>query len=195
MDKLKLESPTIEREKDALDYLKEFYDNNSEMNGSGGLQRYEDNYSGWLKKLSEDLTRIPDEDHVPAETYFLVRESDNRIVGMINIRLVLNQKLRDFGGNIGYSIRPSERRKGYNKVNLFLALCVCNKHGIESVLLGCDKDNPGSRKTIQALGGKLIREYYDSEKQMTIQDYSIDVNESLQKHKDQFSEMIAEYPN
>ena len=46
-------------------------------------------------------------------------ESDNKIVGMISIRLKLNKALWNFGGNIGYSIRPSERRKGYNKINLF----------------------------------------------------------------------------
>ena len=164
MDRLKLESPTIAREKDAFVFLKEFYNNNSEINGTGGLQRYEGNYSGWLKKLDEDLNRNPDEDRVPAETYFLVRESDNRIVGMINIRLVLNHKLWNYGGHIGYSIRPTERRKGYNKVNLYLALNVCKKRGLEVVLLDCDKDNPGSAKTMQALGGKLIYEYFDTKK-------------------------------
>ena len=57
------------------------------------------------------------EEKVPAETYFLVRKRDNKIVGMINIRLQLHEKLKEFGGNIGYSIRPTERRKGYNKIN------------------------------------------------------------------------------
>ena len=49
------------------------------------------------------------EEKVPAETYFLVRKSDNKIVGMINIRLQLNEKLKAFGGNIGYSIRPQRQ--------------------------------------------------------------------------------------
>ena len=46
---------------------------------------------------------------------FLVREVDNMIIGMVNIRLALNEKLKNRNGNIGYSIRPTQRRKGYNK--------------------------------------------------------------------------------
>lgn len=88
----------------------------------GGLYRYLDDYECWLKKLEEDYIRTPNEEKVPARTYFLVRENDKRIVDMINIRLALNEKLKKQGGHIGYSIRPTERRKGYNKINLYLGL-------------------------------------------------------------------------
>ena len=195
MDRLKLEFPTIAREKDALEYIEEFYNNGSEINGTGGLQRYMDNYSDWIEKINEDLNKEPDEERVPAETYFLVRESDDRIVGMINIRLALNHKLWNYGGHIGYGIRPSERRKGYNKINLYLALNVCANRGLEAVLLDCDKENLGSSKTMQALGGKIIYEYFDSEKNITIQNYVFDVKESLAKNKESFAKMIAKYPN
>ena len=122
MEKLKHVKPSKEYEQEALEYINEFYEYNSDINGTGGLQRYLDNYDGWLEKLEEDRTRIPNEEKVPAETYFLVRENDNKIVGMINIRLTLNENLKKFGGHIGYSIRPTERKKGYNKVNLYLGL-------------------------------------------------------------------------
>ena len=194
MDRLKLEFPTMVREKDALEFIEEFYDNNSEINGTGGLQRYMDDYVGWIEKINKDLNKEPDEERVPAETYFLVRESDDRIVGMINIRLALNYKLWNNGGHIGYSIRPSERRKGYNNINLYLALIVCANRGLEAVLLDCDKENLGSSKTIQALGGKMIYEYFDSEKNITIQNYVIDIEKSLAENRERFSEMIAEYP-
>ena len=194
MDRLKFESPAMAREKDALEYIEEFYNNGSEINGTGGLQRYMDNYSGWIEKINEDSNKEPDEERVPAETYFLVRESDNRIVGMVNIRLALNHKLWNYGGHIGYSIRPSERRKGYNKINLYLALNVCANRGLEAVLLDCDKENLGSSKTMQALGGKIIYEYFDFEKNITIQNYVFDVEESLAKNKENFAEMIAKYP-
>lgn len=116
MEKLRFEIPSIERKEDALEYIKEFIDNNSKINGVGGLDRYLDNYEGWLIKLENDYNTIPNESRVPGITYFLVRESDNKIVGMINIRLSLNERLKKYGGHIGYSIRPTERRKGYNKV-------------------------------------------------------------------------------
>ena len=112
MDKLKHVKPLKEHEKDAINYIKEFYEYNSNINGAGSLHRYLNDYDGWLKKLDDDRNRIPSEEKVPAETYFLVRESDNKIVGMINIRLVLNERLRKEGGHIGYGIRPTERRKG-----------------------------------------------------------------------------------
>ena len=131
----------------------------------------------------EDRTRKMTEEKVPAETYFLVRKRDNKIVGMINIRLQLNEKLKAFGGNIGYSIRPTERRKGYNKINLYLALQICQKHKIKEVMLDCDKDNLGSAKTMQALGGKLTKEYYDENVKCLVQQYIIDVDKSVEKYK------------
>lgn len=194
MDRLKLEFPTLARKEDAIEYIKEFDADGSRLDGTNRLKQYINDYPSWLKRLDEDLKREPGEDRVPAETYFLVRESDNKIVGMINIRLTLNHNLWNFGGHIGYSIRPSERRKGYNKINLYLALCICEKHGIEVVLLDCAKDNLGSSKTMRALGGKMIYEYFDSEENIVIQNYVIDVEKSLAENKERFAEMIAKYP-
>lgn len=191
MEKLKQVKPTKEYEKQAIEYIKEFYEYNSEINGVGGLHRYLEDYDGWLKKLEDDRNRIQNEEKVPAETYFLVREKDNKIVGMINIRLALNEKLKKYGGNIGYSIRPTERRKGYNKINLYLALLVCQQHGIKEVLLDCDKDNLGSSKTMQSLGRILVREYYDEENaKCIVQDYIIDVDESIKNNKEKYEDKI-----
>lgn len=185
MNELKHVVPSLEYREQAIDYINEFYEYNSDINGVGGLHRYLDDYEGWLEKLEEDRNRIPNEEKVPAETFFLVRESDDRIVGMINIRLALNENLKKFGGHIGYSIRPTERQKGYNKVNLYLGLLTCQKHGIKEVFMDCDKDNPASAKTIQALGGKLIREYYDDKfAHCTVQDYTIDVDDTIEKVKE-----------
>lgn len=78
-------------------------------------------------KFQEDSSRIANEEKVPARTYFLIRCSDNKIIGMINIRLSLNEKLKKYGGHIGYSIRPTERGKGYNKINLYLGLKDCQE--------------------------------------------------------------------
>ncbi len=183
MERFLLEVPGIERKEEAIAFIREFYDYHSEINGTGGLYRYLENYEGWLQKLSEDEGREPTEEKVPARTYFLVRTSDRRIVGMINIRLALNEKLRKYGGNIGYSIRPTERGNGYNKINLYLGLKVCNRYGIDSVLLDADLENPASWKTMEALGGERIREYYDAENaRCTVVDYRIDVKKALREH-------------
>lgn len=111
---------------------------------------------------------------------------------MINIRLVLNEHLKQLGGHIGYSIRPTERRKGYNKVNLYLGLLFCQEHGIDEVLSDCDKDNLGSAKSMQALGGVLVREYFeDKEYHYMIQDYIINVNKAINKYRDIYEPMIS----
>lgn len=191
MEKFFLEIPSINRKNDAIDFINEFYQYNSNINGVGGLYRFLDNYEGWLDKLEEDYTRIPNEEKVPALTYFLVRSNDNRIVGMVNIRLALNEKLQKFGGHIGYGIRPTERGKGYNKINLYLALKVCDAHNINEVLMDADLDNPASWKTMESLGGKRIKEFYDAENShSTIVDYVIDVKQALEKYKDIYEPMI-----
>ena len=185
MDRLYFEVPGIDRKGDAADYIREFREYQSEINGTGGLDRFVDSgdYEGWLEKLSMDYTRIPDEKRVPARTYFLVRESDSRIVGMINIRLALNERLSHYGGNIGYSIRPTERGKGYNNINLYLGLKVCRKYGIERIFMDADLENPASWKTMEAFGGFRVREYYDDvNAHCTVVDYNIDVNPALDSH-------------
>ncbi|MBR2240694.1 MAG: GNAT family N-acetyltransferase [Clostridia bacterium] len=184
--KLRFEVPSKKRKQEALDYIKEFKEYNSAINGSGGLDRYIDNYEGWLEKLEQDYVRIPNEEKVPARTYFLVRNSDDRIVGMINIRLALNEKLRNYGGNIGYSIRPTERKKGYNKINLYLGLKICQEYGIKEVLMDCDKDNLGSAKTMQAFGAILTREYYCDRDNCIVQDYIIDVDKAIRDNKGKY---------
>lgn len=187
MEKFYLEIPSIERKDEAFSYIDEFKEYNSEIDGTGGLARfrYYNDYEGWLLKLEEDYKRVPTEEKTPSRTYFLIRENDNKIVGMINIRLVLNEKLKKLGGNIGYSIRPTERRKGYNKINLYLGLKVCQEYGLKEVMLDADTNNVGSWKTIEALGGKFLREYYeDVVYNANIKDYIIDVDKSIEDNKD-----------
>ncbi len=190
MEKLYLVSPTKEYEEQAIKYIEEHNIYFSDINGSGGLDRYVNNYDAWLYKLDEDKVRIPNEDRVPGETYFLVRYEDDKIIGMINIRLVLNDKLRKLGGNIGYGIRPTERRKGYNKINLYLGLLKCKEHNIKTVQIDCDKSNLGSKKTIEALGGILQREYYSDKEGCIVLSYNIDVDKSISNNKDKYEPYV-----
>ena len=183
MEKFYFEIPGISRKEDAIDYIREFLEYGSEINGAGGLHRFLDDYEGWLKKLDLDYIQVPDEERVPGRTYFLVRESDSRIIGMINIRLALNERLSHYGGHIGYSIRPTERGKGYNNINLYLGLKVCRKYGIERIFMDADLENPASWKTMEAFGGVRIREYYDDvNAHCTVVDYNIDVSRALDSH-------------
>ena len=196
MDKFRFVIPTTDWQESAISFINEFYEYNSNINGTGGLQKYLDNYDEWLEKLEEDYKREPNEEKVPARTYFLVRESDNKIVGMINIRLTLNEKLKKYGGHIGYSIRPTERGKGYNKINLYLGLKICQKYGIKEVFMDADKENPASWKTMESLGGINIQEYYDDEyANCVIKDYIINVDKAIEENKQKYEQFLSENIN
>ncbi len=160
MKGLRLVRPTKEYEKQAYEYINEFVEFGSQIHGVGGLNKYIDDYDGWLLKLEQNRNMVPGtvEGRVPSETFILIREEDNKMLGIIDIRLMLNDYLLSYGGHIGYGIRPSERRKGYASYQLYLGLKFCLKKGLDRVLITCDKDNVGSAKTIINAGGILENE-------------------------------------
>jgi len=91
---------------------------------------------------------------VPSDTYLAVRQSDDRIVGIIDLRYHIDHPiLGTWGGHCGYSVRPSERGKGYGKEMLRLNIQNARKLGIEKMLVTCNTDNLASEKTILANGG------------------------------------------
>ncbi len=173
---MKLVFPDISYKEKATEYINEFIEYASEINGSGSLDRYlrESTYEEWLKKVLSDIDIANIEDsRVPALTYFYVREEDGRIVGMINIRLALNDLLRKECGHIGYSIRPTERRKHYATDMLNAGLKVCDTIGIKEVLVSCDKDNAASAGVIKNCGGILKDEFYSETFHETLRMYVI----------------------
>lgn len=92
-------------------------------------------------------------DRVPAT--FLVAEVDEALVGRVSIRHALNDFLANFGGHIGYGVRPEYRRRGYAGVMLRKALAVARGAGVDRVLLTCDDANETSASIIERAGGTL----------------------------------------
>lgn len=105
------------------------------------LQRFEDYRNG---------VNLPD-GYVPATTFWLV--DGDELIGACGIRHRLNDFLEQFGGHIGYAIRPSKWRQGYGTLQLKLALQEAGKLGIERVLITCDDQNIGSARVIEKNGG------------------------------------------
>ena len=173
---MRLVFPTIEYKDKAIEYINEFYEYDSEINGSGSLDRFlkESTYEKWLEKLvvAIDIANMQ-ENKVPDLTYFYVREFDDRIVGMINIRLALNDFLRKEGGHIGYAVRPTERMKGFGTDMLAEGIKVCERIGIHEVLVSCDKENIASSGVIKNCGGVLKDEFYSQTYDEILQMYII----------------------
>ena len=107
-----------------------------------------------LRKYSETCEQVGAK--VPSTTYFAIREHDRRLVGIIDLRHHINHPiLSTWGGHCGYSVRPSERGKGYATEMLRLNVINANGIGIEKMLVVCDAENIASEKTIIANGGQL----------------------------------------
>ncbi len=152
MEKLQLITPSIAYVTEILDYKAAF--SGEHMYGGARLEEME-NIEDWLEHLSRSSSYDTcEERRSPSSTFLCLRESDKKMVGICNIRHDLNQDfLINIAGHIGYSIKPSERRKGYAKEQLRLALLEAKKLGIPRVLVTAADWNIGSQKTILANGG------------------------------------------
>ena len=112
-------------------------------------------YEEWLEEnlQAEAGLNIP-ENWVPAIQLVSFDEA-GQALGFLNLRLRLNDYLLEKGGHIGYSIRPSERGKGYAKEALRQGLQVAKEKNIKRALVTCSTENPASRAVILANGGQL----------------------------------------
>lgn len=195
MDKFYLETPSIERKSGVIDYLDEFHKYNSDLNGFGALARISTEFS--FEEALEQCLNMTDSAYswahgrCPNKVFLLVREGDSRIVGNIQVRWDITDEMLQFVGHIGYSIRPTERRKGYNKINLYLGLIEAKKLGLNNCVIGCDASNTGSDKTMQALGGKLLRSEIDPADGVLTNVYLFDVDEMLNKYANTYSALVS----
>ena len=155
MEKIILVKPDLSYADEIQRYKKEFLEDEPIINGSAGLDRFS-TVEDWLEELKKRSNKdtVP-EGLVPSSTYLGIRKKDNYIVGMIDIRHCLNDFLLQSGGDIGCGVRKSERKKGYAKQMIKLALEKCKELKIEKVLITCNDDNIASEKSIIACGGEL----------------------------------------
>ena len=183
-----LETPSLERKNEIIDYINEFVEYNSDINGSGSLDNILYGYT--FEQSLEKCLNMQYEEYdknlgrCQSKTFLLIRKNDNKIIGTINIRWNLTEEMKQFGGNIGYGIRPTERRKGYNKINLYLGLLEAQKLGLEEVMLDCETTNIASSKTMESLGGILKKTEIDPADGLLTSVYIIDVKKSLEEYKD-----------
>ena len=159
-----LVKPTKDMEIAALEYRKEHFDYGERIiNGSELFDQIED-YDEWLEKVTANSKEeTVSNDWVLTDTFFALRQFDNRIVGIVDLRYELNDFLKDFG-HCGYSVRPSERQKGYATRMLSKICQIASQHGLKELQLSVEKNNLPSVKTILKNGGGYQRSFVvDSE--------------------------------
>ena len=173
---MKLIEPTMEYDEQIQAFRREFLETEGSMDGCGSLRRFE-NTKNWIDQvnaLKREETTPPG--LVPSTQFLSVREDDGKIVGVIQIRHRFNAYLERYGGHIGYSVAPSERKKGYATAMLKGALPVCKRLGLKKVLITCLQGNEGSRRTILHNGGVYESTVFEPEKQVYLERYWIDLD-------------------
>ncbi|MFI0900951.1 GNAT family N-acetyltransferase [Streptomyces sp. NPDC020983] len=112
-------------------------------------------FASWVQRLRQQSDRsLPVGEGRVHATHWWIAEGETYL-GAIDLRHYLNAFLREGGGHIGYSIRPSARRRGLASWALGEVLLKAPALGLDRVLLTCDDGNAGSARTIEGRGGVL----------------------------------------
>ncbi|MGX7112835.1 GNAT family N-acetyltransferase [Gemella cuniculi] len=149
--------PNISLKSKIQNFKDEFIFNNEVIHGGSRLENYD--IPTWLVSIENvKMEKTCPEGMVTAHTFLIVNEE--KIVGIINARHKLNDYLLKHGGHIGYSIRKSERNKGYAKKGLnFACQFLFNNFHLDKVLVTCDIENHASKSVIEACGGIFENEF------------------------------------
>lgn len=152
-----LSRPDVRLHASWAETLKEFGDETPHGSGLWHLARSPRlDQAGCAEAVAEltayaDPSRPVPDDRVHSD-YYWITDADE-VVGFLALRHRLNAWLLEEGGHIGYSVRPSRRREGHASRALRLALARARELGLDRVLVTCDEDNEGSRRTIEGAGG------------------------------------------
>lgn len=159
MKQIRLVFPTPELAEQATALKQEFFAAGEHtIPGSYKLDQERYSYNDWLNILQSNLSpETANPKFGVSETYF-AQLKGGELVGILNFRHTLTPFYRD-AGHIGYSVRPSQRQKGYATAMLRAVLPLAKQAGLDEVKLVCRCDNEASRRTIISCGGVLGRTF------------------------------------
>ena len=150
---VELKRPNLKLVDSYFDFIEEMRIHGEKI-WEGVLPRAGESSSLFVDRLLRAETS-PEVPLVPETIYWAV--DGNQVVGRIALRHLLNENLREFGGHVGYEVRPSCRRRGVGKEMLRLLLESQKAIEIGRLLLTCAPNNVPSNKTILANGGVLTK--------------------------------------
>ena len=153
MEKIKLVQPELTDAQEIWAYRGEMLAAGMSIDGGAALEKAT-SPEDWIKKvrLCEKEENCPGK--VPSHVYLAKRESDGKMVGIIDLRHHIDHPvLSVWGGHIGYSVRVSEQKRGYGTEMLRLLLPIAAERGLKRVLITCTDGNIGSEKIIRHNGG------------------------------------------
>lgn len=153
---LSLIKPSIENKRDAGFFMNECLELDGVVHGGGGMDICS-TYEKWLLFLEQKRKKetLP-KGYVLSETWFAMPKDDDKIIGIVDIRKELNEKLSWGGGNIGLSIRPHMRGEGLGKELLNLGIERCKELHMDRILLTCEEENLRAANMI--MGCKAVEE-------------------------------------
>lgn len=160
-DAIILTPPSIEFADEIEDFRDEFQNWGEDTIYGSALLNSFDEIAEWFQFVSTLGSRkTAPSYYMPSTPFLAFRMADGIPVGMIEVKHELNDYMSKHGGHISYSVRPSERRRGYGKRMLAMVLPYAKILGHSKVLVVCHTDNEPSRKTILAEGGVYEQTYF-----------------------------------
>lgn len=160
--------PTEQNREDVLAFYGEFEKNNETCIGFGGYKDFDKWLTGMNnRRAGKDLP----EGYVRENFYLCYKNGE--MIGVFNLKFELTEFLLNYGGHIGYAVRPSRRNCGLATEMLRKGLEIARELKINPVLCVCDNDNYASEKVIIKNGGVLENEIFDPNDNVTVKRYWI----------------------
>lgn len=173
-DELFFVEPSMTYADEIMAYRREMLDANSSFDGCFSLKR-KDNPQDFVDHCKEwsNPRRPADEHGAWGNVIMAIRKSDGKMVGCFQVHNVLTERMEKYTGHVGYSVRPSERKKGYATRLLAKAKEFLASFGFDEIYVACLPENEGSRKTIIANGGKYVETVYLEDDKVYLERYCI----------------------
>lgn len=160
-DELIFAEPSMTFADEIQAYRRELLDAQSSFDGCFSLKR-DDIIQSYVERCAgfADPERIMSPIGARGQVVLCVRKSDMKLIGCFQAHYVLSRSMSRYTGHVGYSVRPSERKKGYATKMLRKAKDFLSSFGFDDFVVSCLPDNIGSRKVIMNNGGRYIGSVY-----------------------------------